>query len=369
MKSKSLFLRNYELQTPVFFPDATQGVVRSIDSLDLVTCHIQALMMNTFHLVQHPGSMAIRALGGLHKMTGWAGPIMTDSGGFQAYSLIHQNSKFGSISDRGITFNPEGSDRKYQLTPEKCIQLQFGYGSDVIICLDDCTHVDAPHEDQQDSVRRTIAWAKRCKAEFNRLAEERHLSKNEVPLLFAVVQGGGYLDLRKECAEALLEIGFDGFGYGGWPLDAKGELLADIIEFTRNLIPNQFPMHALGIGHPANLVTCYHLGYDLFDSTMPTRDARHGRLYAFTLPISEINVDPGIHSYTKNWLEYIYIGDEKYIRANIPISPECDCLCCSHYSIGYLHHLFKINDSLFYRLATIHNLRFMTRLTEILHDQ
>jgi len=357
-------LNHGTLELPVFLPDATQAVVRSLDAGDLLACGVPAVVMNTFHLMQRPGSTVVQALGGLHKMSGWPGPIVTDSGGFQAYSLIHQNPKAGSLSARGITFQPEGSERKYLLTPEKCVQLQMSFGSDVVICLDDCTHVDAPLEEQQSSVKRTIAWAKRSKVEFLRQVEGRKLSEAQRPRLFAVIQGGGYPDLRGECAEALLEIGFDGFGYGGWPLDSQGELLSETIALTRQLIPRQFPMHALGVGHPENVLACYRLGYDLFDSAMPTRDARHGRLYTFAQPSSA----PGV-GLMGDWLAYSYINDEQHIRADRPISPYCDCLCCAHYSLGYLHHLFKINDSLFLRLATLHNLRFMNQLTERIRQQ
>lgn len=352
------------LQPPVYLPDATLGVVRAVDATDLKACGVEAVVMNTYHLMQHPGSTTIHSLGGLHRMSAWDGPIVTDSGGFQAYSLIHQNPKFGSLTDKGINFQPEGADRKYQLTPEKSIQLQLAYGTDVAICLDDCTHVDASLEDQRTSVRRTIAWAKRCKAEFERQVTSRRLAQAEKPLLFGVIQGGGYPELRKECAEALLEIGFDGFGFGGWPLDSKGALLTEMIAYTRQLVPAQFPMHALGVGHPENILACFKLGYELFDSAMPTRDARHGRLYTFTRPAS----DPS-GGLSGKWLEYLYINDEKHIKADRPVSPYCNCLVCSHYSVGYLHHLFKINDTLFFRLATLHNLRFMVQLCDRIRNQ
>jgi queuine tRNA-ribosyltransferase len=351
----NLRLPHGQIAMPVFMPDATLGVVRSVDATDLVQCEIQSVVMNTFHLMQRPGSSTISALGGLHKMSAWQRPIVTDSGGFQAYSLISQNAKFGSMSDDGITFKPEGSERKLHLTPEKTIQLQLSYGADVVICLDECTHVDAPYELQAMSVRRTIDWAKRCKKEFLHQVNQRHLPVEQRPLLFAVIQGGGSLELRKRCASELLEIGFDGFGYGGWPLDAQGKLLTEIISYTRELVPAQFPMHALGIGHPSNVVECTKMGYGMFDSAMPTRDARHSRLYTFTSP-----PETGLED---KWLAYLYINDDKCIKSDTPISPYCDCLCCAHYSVGYLHHLFKINDPLFFRLATIHNLRFMTQLT------
>jgi len=347
------------LPLPAFLPDATLGVVRAVDSRDLERCEVQAVVMNTFHLMQHPGSSTIQALGGLHRMCAWPHPIMTDSGGFQAYSLIRQNPKNGSLTDKGIIFRSEGSDRKFNLSPEKCIQLQIGYGADIVVCLDDCTHVDAPLSVQEESVKRTIDWARRCKAEFQRLVEQKRLEVKDRPLLFAVIQGGGSRDLRKRCADALLEIGFDGFGYGGWPLDSEGNLLTDIIAYTRELVPPHLPMHALGVGHPANVVACARMGYALFDSAMPTRDARHGRLYAFTSDAPSLSAEP-----KGEWLSYVYVNDDKHTKNDAPVSPFCDCLCCSNYSLGYLHHLFKINDALFLRLATIHNLRFMTQLTK-----
>ena len=353
-----LSLPHGELQLPIYMPDATSGVVRAIDATDLVACSIQALVMNTFHLMQRPGSSTIQALGGLHKMSAWSQPIVTDSGGFQAYSLIQQNSKFGSLDADGITFKPEGSDRKFQLTPEKAVQLQMSYGADIIMCLDYCTHVDAPLTTQEEAVSRTITWAKRCKNEFERLLQQKKLSQR--PLLFGVIQGGGSHELRKRCTEALLELSFDGFGYGGWPLDGQGRLLSDIIGYTRSLVPPHFPMHALGVGHPENVVSCSNMGYGLFDSAMPTRDARHARLYTF---------NDNSTVYTGKWFSYVYVNDDKYIKSDEPVSHLCDCLCCKNYSRGYMHHLFKINDTLFYRLTTIHNLRFMTMLTQRLHEQ
>jgi len=340
------------LALPAFLPDATLAVVRSVDSADLEDCGVEAVVMNTFHLMQRPGSSTIAALGGLHRMAGWPHPIVTDSGGFQAYSLIHQNPRYGRLSEQGIAFQPEGAARKFQLTPEKCVQLQLAYGADIVICLDDCTHVDAPLAEQEESVRRTIAWSRRGKAEFERLVEQKNLGPAQRPLLFAVIQGGGSRELRRRCAEALLEIGFDGYGFGGWPLDSQGHLLSDILAYTRELVPPGLPVHALGIGHPAYVAECAALGYDLFDSALPTRDARHGRLYALA-------ADAG-----GRWISYVYINDDKHIKSEAPVAPGCDCLTCTRYSRGYLHHLFKINDSAFLRLATVHNLRTMARLME-----
>ncbi|HRQ37737.1 MAG TPA: tRNA guanosine(34) transglycosylase Tgt [Chloroflexota bacterium] len=356
-----LVLPHGRLPLPAFLPDGTQGVVRAVDAADVAACGVTAVQMNVFHLMQKPGSSTIQALGGLHQMTGWSGPIFTDSGGFQVYSLLRQNAKSGSINDRGATFKPEGSDRKFNLTPEKSVQLQLSYGADVVICFDDCTHVDDPLAEQEKSVRRTVAWARRCKAEFEKLVKEKDGAWSEPrrPYLMAVVQGGASKELRRQCAEQLLEIGFDCYGYGGWPLDSQGNLLIEMVATVRELIPRQFALHGLGIGHPANVAACARLGYELFDSTMPTRDARHGRVYAFTSDPTTTKLDG-----RGDFFRYIYLGDKKHVKDGRAISEFCDCPTCARYSLGYLHHLHKLNDSLYPRLATIHNLRFMTRLME-----
>lgn len=347
------------LELPEFLPDATRGYVRAVDSLDLENCRIQALVMNTYHLMQTPGSSTVTALGGLHKMSGWSRPIITDSGGFQIYSLIRQNPKLGSLSSKGAVFRSSEGDKRVNLTPEKSIQLQLSYGSDVVICLDDCTHVDDPYDVQAESVSRTIAWARRAKSEYLRIVEEKGLDGKRRPAIFGVIQGGGYPDLRRICAEELLEIGFDGYGYGGWPLDSKGNLLSDMLAHVRSLVPAEFPLHALGVAHPANVIECACTGYDLFDGAMPTRDARHARLYA-------LMVDPADPStrFSGDWFSFVYALDDKHIKKDLPVSPFCDCLLCRHYSLGYLRHLFKSGDSLAQRLATIHNLRFMSQVME-----
>ncbi len=347
------------LHYPVYLPDATYGMVRSVDALDLEQAGVEGVVMNTFHLMQKPSSLTVQSLGGLHQMSSWQRPIITDSGGFQAYSLIRENSKFGKINQNGIVFNPEGSKRKLMLSPEKTVQLQIAFGTDVVICLDQCTHADDSEQAQQESVRRTIDWAGRCRKEFDERVKQFPESR-EAPKIFGVVQGGGSLALRKTCADALLEIGFDGFGFGGWPLDGEGNLLEEVLAYTRELIPPQFPIHALGIGHPENVVRSFQLGYDIFDCAMPTRDARHGRIYAFK---EEKPVFDG------KWLKYLYIEDERHMRSSQPLSPGCDCLTCTHYSLGYLRHLFKMNDTLYPRLATIHNIRMLTRLTALLREQ
>ncbi len=360
-KTKYLQITDKRINLPAFVPDGTFGVVRSVDAADLQACGVQAVMMNTFHLMQKPGSSTIQALGGLGAFSGWQGLIFTDSGGFQAYSLIRQNPKFGRLSQDGISFQSQDNARKFLLTPEKCIRLQLSYGSNLLFCLDDCTHVDEAEAEQIKAVKHTVAWAKRCKREYLNMLDLKKIDTDQRPLLFAIVQGGNSRDLRRECAEFLLEIGFDGYGYGGWPLNSQGELIEDMLAYTRELIPSDFPLHALGIGQPAFMAKCFAMGYDLFDSALPTRDARHGRLYQFELqPETIMDFDKD------EWWHYLYIEDKRYIKSENPISTFCDCSTCKHYSLAYLHHLFKINDCLFQRLATIHNLRLMSLLSSAL---
>jgi len=350
----SISVPHGSVQLPAFLPDATRGVVRALDAGDVANCGVQALQMNVFHLMQRPGSSVVKACGGLHRLFGWDGPIVTDSGGFQVYSLIRQNPDYGQLTERGMVFRPDGR-RRIKLTPEKSIQLQLAYGSDVVVCLDDCTSVDEPLSAQREAVLRTIKWAARCKREFEHQVEQRQLAPPSRPLLLAVIQGGGERQLRKQCAEALLELDFDAYGLGGWPLDSEGNLLLDVIAYIRELVPMRWPMHALGIGQPASVVACARLGYGLFDSTMPTRDARHGRLYTF-------DEHPHSSELRTGWYSYVYIQDAEHIRSAEPLSQHCDCLCCSRYSRAYLHHLFRTADPLWHRLATVHNLRFMTQL-------
>lgn len=348
-------MRDKKVELPVYMPDATYGYVRALTSHDLRQVGLPALMMNAFHLMQKPGSTVIQSLGGLHKMADWKGLIMTDSGGFQAYSMIRQNPKFGSLTPKGIIFRPENSNRKLNLSPEKSIQLQFGYGSDVLICLDDCTHINASYPEQKESVERTIAWAKLAKQTYLQQLNSRKVEESERPLIFGVIQGGAEADLRRQCAEALLEIGFDGFGFGGWPLDEESNLITDILELVRSLIPQEFTIHALGIGHPESIVTAFKIGYEMFDSALPTRDARHGRLYRK----DSIRLTPDTPA---GWLKFTYINTETFIRDPNPIEEECDCPVCQDYSLGYLYHLYKMRDPSYFRLATMHNLRFMTRV-------
>jgi len=352
-----LILPHGEVTLPAFFPDGTKGVVRCVDKHDLENCKVSGLVMNAYHLLTKPGPALIKDVGGLNKFTSWDRPILTDSGGFQVFSLIQENEKYGKIRPNEIIFYPENAKSKIILTPEKCIQAQFAYGSDIMMCLDYCTHPNASYEINERSVDITIKWAKRCKEEYLKLLKAKKIPNEKRPLLFAIIQGGDNFELRKKCADALIEIGFDGFGYGGWPLDNDNNLVTDILEYTAKLMPDETPKYAMGVGRPEEIVLCNKMGYNLFDCVIPTREARHNRLYVFN---DEIDLD------SDDFYHFHYILDEKYYRDTNPISDKCDCYCCKNYSRAYLRHLYKIGDSLAYRLATIHNVRFYTMLLEML---
>jgi queuine tRNA-ribosyltransferase len=347
------------LKLPVYFPDATRGAVRAVDSKDLEACGVQGLVVNAFHLSNRPGAGLIKSSGGMHTFMGWRRPIASDSGGFQLMSMIRENARYGTISHRGIHFTElSGNRKKVLFTPERSVRLQFELGADLMICLDDCPSPNASPEEVQVSVRRTIQWAERCQEEFQRQLQVRR-DPGPKPRLFGVIQGGYDKAAREACAEGLLALGFDGFGFGGWPLTPQGNLADEILAHTAQLTPDHLPRFALGVGKPEHIVNCYQMGWRIFDCVLPTRDARHGRLYAFDAPnLQEVDL------LSPSFYHSVYVRDEKHKRQKQSISEACDCPCCQRYSLGYLHHLFNVEDPLALRLATLHNLRFYTQLLE-----
>jgi queuine tRNA-ribosyltransferase len=353
------------LHLPIYFPDATRGVVRTVDSRDLEACGVQGLVVNVFHLSSRPGAGLIKQAGGIHAFMDWRRPIASDSGGFQLMSMIRENPKYGTITRRGIHFRDidaaqgGGRRKKVLFTPERSIRLQFDLGTDLMVCLDDCPSPNASPEEVRVSVEHTVHWAERCRDEFDRQLAARHRGDGHRPLLFGVVQGGYDQEMRRRCAGQLLPLGFDGFGFGGWPLTPQGVLAKEILAYTADLLPDELPRFALGVGSPEHIVTCYRLGWRIFDCVLPTRDARHGRLYAWDAPSSD-----QVDLLAPNFYHFVYIRDEKHKREVGPISAACDCPCCGDYSLGYLHHLFDVDDPLGQRLATLHNLRFYTQLLD-----
>lgn len=345
---------------PAFFPDGTRAVVRGLDARDVRDTGTPGIVMNTYHLMRHPGTKVVSQLGGLHSYTGWDGPILTDSGGFQVYSLLRENPSLGSVRRNEAVFAPEGED-KVTLSPQKAIQLQVSARSDIVMCLDWCTHPDDSAELNRRSVDTTVRWARRCRDEFDRLMADR----GSKPLIFGIIQGGGDEALRRECAAALVDMGFDGYGFGGWPLDSDNNLTRDMLWFTAGLMPDGLPKYAMGIGKPESVVACARMGYNLFDSAIPTRDARHLRIYIFEAGrMEDVRLDGGGDFY-----ETLYMQDRKHMRDGHPLSEACDCYTCRNYSRAYLYHLFRIGDSLAERLATIHNLRFYSQMMEMLRKE
>ena len=346
-----------EIALPAFFPDATYGTVRATGMTAVESTGTPGMVMNTYHLYNRPGARLIKSLGGLHRFTGWDKAILTDSGGFQLFSLIRENPAYGEIRRNEIVFRPERGNEKMTFTPEKCVQSQLQFGSDIMMALDVCTHPDDPMDVQHQSVDSTIRWGARCREEYDR--QTKRMDKK--PLLFGIVQGGADSELRMQCGRELEQIGFDGYGFGGWPLDSEGSMRYDILKAAADAMPDNKVKYAMGLGRPEEIVKLTQMGYTLFDCVIPTREARHQRLYAFK---SGMDNPQGVRE--DSFYNFIYILDDKHCRDDRPVDESCDCELCRRYPRAYLHHLFKMGDSQAYELATTHNLRFYARLMEFL---
>jgi queuine tRNA-ribosyltransferase len=358
--AEPLVTRRATWPVPTFLPDATRAGVRAVSAADLRAVGIEGVVVNAFHLLRRPGARVVQAAGGVHRFMGWDGPILSDSGGFQVWSLIRQDPAHGVIRDNEVIFREPATGERWNLTPERVINLQLQLGSDVLVCLDDCTDAADPEAEQERSVARTAKWARRSRAEFDRLTDA--MTDAERPLLFAVVQGGASETLRRQCAAELAAIGFDGYGFGGWPLGEEGDLLAEPLRWVAETLPAAAPKHALGIGRADHVVKAAALGYSIFDCALPTRDARHGRLYAFRPGRAGRRPAPGDQFYAT-----LRIHDAKYRVDHRPVEDGCDCaLCGAGLTRAYLHHLFKVGDVAAERYATLHNLRFYVRLFALL---
>lgn len=325
---KSINLRGKTLKLPAFFPDATYGHIISLNSKDIKNTKVDGVVVNTYHLLKHNLIKEIERKGGIHKYMSLDLPIISDSGGFQVFSLIHRNPKMGKINEKEAVFKLENG-RKIHLSPEKAIEIQIKIGADIIMCLDDCRHVD--DKKMRESVARTIVWAKRCKQEFLRLT--KNIKEKDKPLLFGIIQGGESKKLRKYCAQELVKIGFDGYAFGGWPMK-QGKLLKGILKYTADLMPDNKVKYAMGVGKPKDIIACEKMGYNLFDCVIPTRDARHKRLFVWKgKKIIEINVR----------------------KKNFKIR-----------GVKKLYNLFRTNSGEARRLATINNLRVYSKLMQSL---
>lgn len=350
--------------TPFFMPDATRASVRGITPEEIGAAGIGALVVNTYHLMLQPGEALVAKAGGIHRFMGWDGPTLSDSGGYQVYSLIHRNPEMGRITEDGAEFKSVLDGSKHLLTPERAIRIQFDLGVDMMVCLDDPRPNGVPESEATEAVERTIRWAKRCKEEYDRQVVERGLTDENRPLLFGVVQGGMFVGLREHCARELALIGFDGYGFGGRHVDEEGVFLEEIVAKTAAAIPEDALRFALGIGTPEDIVRCYRLGWDMFDCVIPTREGRHGRLF-FWKDDSHASL---ITHPSSSFYEAMNISNEQYKEDFTPVDPTCDCELCTKYTRSYLRHLFRAGEPLAPRLASLHNLRFYGRLMERLRQ-
>lgn len=356
----SITIKGQTYQLPMFLPDATLGVVRNLDSQDLKTIGINGVVINTYHLKDQPGQEVLQEFGGVKQLMSWRGLAASDSGGFQLFSLINQNPKLGKVTDQGVvTYSGKNNQHKHVFTPEDSIRIQFAINSDIMICLDDFTPDQAGPDRMKQSVARTIEWAERCKKEFESQLHKHHFSEESRPLLFAPIQGHRDPELRTHCARELQAIGFDGYGLGGWPFDQQGKFDYEMCSLNASLTPDDKPRFALGIGMPDNIVRLYQMGYNFFDCVLPTRDARHKRLYKFSKDPVELDL---LSASNQNWYEFVYLDRGRHQTDQNPISPHCQCPVCQQYSRAYLHHLFKVKDGTAFRLAEIHNLSFYSKV-------
>lgn len=331
------------LKTPFFMPDATRGFVKLTNNNEVSQTGTAALVVNTFHLYLQPGREVIKKAGGIHKFMNWSGPLLSDSGGYQVFSLIHKNKKLGQINDQQVIFKSPLDGSTHKLTPEKSIQIQFDLGTDMMVVLDDCPPNDFSRSALEQAVERTIAWAKRGQQEYWRQVKKRKLSGAKRPLLFAVIQGGAEIDLRKHCAQKLVKIGFDGYGFGARPVDKEGKFLEKVLKQTADFIPQKALRFALGIGTPEDIQRCTKLGWDMFDCVIPTREGRHGKLFLAN---------------NKEKYQTININNARFISDLAAINSRSSIAELKNYSRAYLHHLFRLNEFLGQKLASLNNLEF-----------
>lgn len=346
---------------PIFMPDATYGTISNLSYPDLESTGINAIVTNTLHLDQKFGSEKIAKTGGFHKLTGWDKPVLTDSGGFQVFSLINRNvNSKNKITDAGCSFQDfESGDYKF-LSPETSQQIQHQIGSDIRVVLDEPVLGDASLSKIKKSVERTTKWALRSKKAFleiNGITEaDFNNPKIKRPLLTAVIQGANNFEQRRHSLEALVEIGFDIYGLGGVPLQTKrswdythqGGFFKELLHFLSEIIPQDKLRYALGLGTPDNIEFAVSVGWDLFDTVLPTRNARHGYMY-----VSKGNGDEDFENYS-----VLRIKNSQHEFDYKPIDPDCGCATCQTTSRAFLRYLLRIGEGSGYRLATIHNLHF-----------
>ena len=329
-----------EVQTPVFMNVGTQGAIKGgVSAHDLKDLKCQIELSNTYHLHLRPGDDVVKTLGGLHKMMDWDGPILTDSGGFQVFSL----SGLRKITEEGVTFASHIDGRRIFMGPEESMQIQSNLGSDIAMAFDECVENPAPYEYVKASCERTLRWLQRCKDEHDRLNMLPDCV-NPGQMLFGINQGGTYEDLRVWHMNEISKIPCDGYAIGGLAVGEETQVMYDIIDAVEPHMPKDKPRYLMGVGTPSNIIEAVWRGVDFFDCVMPARNARHGKLFT--------------------WQGSMNIKNEKYKLDTLPIDPECDCPVCKSFSRAYLRHLFKAEEMLAMRLAVMHNLWFYNTLME-----
>ena len=328
------------VQTPAFQNVATCGAIKGgLSAYDLKDIKCQVQLCNTYHLHVRPGDKLIKELGGLHKFTGWDGPILTDSGGFQVFSL----AKLRKIKEEGVTFNSHIDGKKIFMGPEESMQIQSNLGSTIAMAFDECVKNPAEYKYAKESIARTTRWLVRCKNEMQRLNSlPDTINKNQ--LLFGINQGATFDDLRVEHMKEIAELDLDGYAIGGLAVGEPKEDMYRIISAVEPYMPKDKIRYLMGVGTPGNIIEGVSRGVDIFDCVMPSRNARHGHLFT--------------------WNGIINLNNAKYATDDTPVDPQCDCPTCRNFSRAYLHHLFKAKEMLAMRLAVMHNLYFYNNLME-----
>lgn len=319
-----------DILTPVFMPVGTQATVKGLKVEDLKELEAQIILSNTYHLFLRPGNEIVKKAGGLHKFMNWDRPILTDSGGFQIFSL----SDFRKISDNGVEFKSHLSGEKFFITPEKCMEIQHDLGADIIMALDQCTKANSTYEESLEAKRITKHWLERC---FN-------YHNNDKQMLFPIIQGNIYKDLREECVKDCLPFAKCGIAIGGLSVGEPKEVMYEILDHLQPLLPKNQPHYLMGVGSPDCLVEGFARGVDMMDCVLPTRIARNGT------------------AFTKNGR--MVLKNAKYKDDFKPIEDDCDCYCCRNYTRAYIRHLINSDEILGGQLLSIHNLRFLTRLSQ-----
>lgn len=326
------------IQSPFFMNVATCGAIKGgVSALDLKALGCQVQLCNTYHLHLRPGDETVKELGGIRKFTRWNGPVLTDSGGFQVFSL----AKLRNIKEEGVYFNSHIDGRKIFMGPEESMRIQSNLGSTIAMAFDECIENPAPYDYTKASIERTARWLKRCKAELDRLNSlEDTINKEQ--MLFGINQGGTYDDLRLEHMKAIAELDLPGYAVGGLAVGEPAEVMYHILDILTDEMPKDKPRYLMGVGTPVNILEGVRRGIDMFDCVMPTRNARHGQIFT----------SEGIRN----------IKNAKYTLDTKPLDTECSCPVCQSFDRAYIHHLFKSEEMLGMRLAVMHNLYFYNNL-------